>query len=806
MEYYTEHDVTAALDSLRLTFVERGGRFRAQCPAHRGEDHNASLWLGADGNLAGVCYSHGCSLEDIRDALAMPYQHPEANVAAVYQRPAGEHGKARVAVVYRTDSVTVRGKSKKRVWWRKGDSAKGARVLLFGADADPDYPDPVVLVEGEKAARTLAGHVQGHRLIAACWAGGVGSVRAADFSPLRGREVVLWPDNDDEGRAAMETAAQILPRYGVAGLRLVDVGGMERKGDAADVSRDIALALINDAAPYKVRLPKADALTDALAKFDPNGLYPIHMASEVGNVIRMVRLDPTVVAMPHIASGRYTGYLENGFGIWNADEAEWERRLLVANKEWMEGWPYNPTKDSHRVILNWTRNSQSIHAASSALQNIGAAHLMAVQCGDEVFHQNILRGFDFDEFDPPGRYIGSPKGVIDLDDPRGVLPREEGRKQLIMSMLPDEYDPDARHTAVDDLFAHIEAQERTWILQAIGFALRGWPSRRAYLLIGETGGGKSTLLECVSIALGADYAERGSDDLLKAPPQSGRGLAPELLPMMNCRIVYLSEAPRGREAVTLHRLLGLAGGDRIAARDLYESGLTTGLTTATLFMACNPDVKGGNELPAWLDVTRDEVRERVRILRYPAIPAERRRVGFADTFRTEKRARQALAALIIRNSVKEPPANIPSVTRETEHARQALTGEVDTFLDAMLMEGKRLKVAIPPLFQQACEAAGERDEPWGLTRTKFAAYIRQRYNLPPAKPEYIGGKMQRSLRGVGLRDEPRTSEMEVESPDGAVTCYAADCGAPVMIDADGLISEHLTPDGSKCANSGAKWG
>jgi hypothetical protein len=65
-------------------------------------------------------------------------------------------------------------------------------------------PDPLVVVEGEKAAdavRELLGHP------AVTWCGGANGVEHADWAPLAGRSLLLWPDADAEGEAAMQAAA-----------------------------------------------------------------------------------------------------------------------------------------------------------------------------------------------------------------------------------------------------------------------------------------------------------------------------------------------------------------------------------------------------------------------------------------------------------------------------------------------------------------------------------------------------------------------------------------------------------------------
>jgi putative DNA primase/helicase len=84
----------------------------------------------------------------------------------------------------------------------------GIRPLLT-AEPLTQRPDaPVLVVEGEKtweAARRLFPSA-----IACTWSGGCKAITKTDWSPLQGRKVVLWPDNDPPGQSAMDELAQRL--------------------------------------------------------------------------------------------------------------------------------------------------------------------------------------------------------------------------------------------------------------------------------------------------------------------------------------------------------------------------------------------------------------------------------------------------------------------------------------------------------------------------------------------------------------------------------------------------------------------
>ncbi|MPZ47190.1 MAG: AAA family ATPase [Betaproteobacteria bacterium] len=83
---------------------------------------------------------------------------------------------------------------------------------LYGLDRLARMPDaPVLVCEGEKCAD--AAHVAlGAQYICMAWAGGAAAVRRSDWSPLRGRRVLVWPDRDDAGRRAAEDIRRVLPQ------------------------------------------------------------------------------------------------------------------------------------------------------------------------------------------------------------------------------------------------------------------------------------------------------------------------------------------------------------------------------------------------------------------------------------------------------------------------------------------------------------------------------------------------------------------------------------------------------------------
>ncbi|MDN5924343.1 MAG: CHC2 zinc finger domain-containing protein [Xanthomonadales bacterium] len=102
---------------------------------------------------------------------------------------------------------------------------------------------PVLVVEGEKCRAAGAAALPQYAVVT--WPGGGKGLRYVDWSPLDGREVVLWPDADVPGRQAMlgyqhydgrwiDGAAQIVHAAGAGSIRYVDTASMPKGWDIAD--------------------------------------------------------------------------------------------------------------------------------------------------------------------------------------------------------------------------------------------------------------------------------------------------------------------------------------------------------------------------------------------------------------------------------------------------------------------------------------------------------------------------------------------------------------------------------------------
>ena len=98
-------------------------------------------------------------------------------------------------------------------------------IRALGAD------DPVAVVEGEKCADDVVSV----GMEATTSSGGASAAHKTDWTPLAGRDVAIFPDNDFDGRKYAHTVAGILQALDPpARVRIVELPGLDAKGDVAD--------------------------------------------------------------------------------------------------------------------------------------------------------------------------------------------------------------------------------------------------------------------------------------------------------------------------------------------------------------------------------------------------------------------------------------------------------------------------------------------------------------------------------------------------------------------------------------------
>ena len=99
---------------------------------------------------------------------------------------------------------------------------------LYGLDELAQNPSQhILLLEGEKAADAAKELFPSHVCMA--WPMGANGISKVDFSPLIGRTILLWPDNDQAGIKAMQEVQKKLKAVGVEKTRTLDISVFKLK-------------------------------------------------------------------------------------------------------------------------------------------------------------------------------------------------------------------------------------------------------------------------------------------------------------------------------------------------------------------------------------------------------------------------------------------------------------------------------------------------------------------------------------------------------------------------------------------------
>jgi hypothetical protein len=233
-----------------------------------------------DGCLAKLAHHH---IETARYTYTDAHGNSLFHVVRLEPKDTSKTGKMTLPLSYGLDTAS----SAPTPTWalKKYQSPDSSPLPLYNLKELMDHSTkPVLIVEGEKTAE--AAKVIFPELVVTTWHGGAGNVKAADLSHLKGREIVLWPDNDVIGHKAMETMALRCKEIGAKSIQMV---GLSFGKDAP-------------------KLPEKWDLADSL----PKGLTP--------DMLRQKLADLSVTLLPAQMVNDYTktinGMKQNGYELY----------------------------------------------------------------------------------------------------------------------------------------------------------------------------------------------------------------------------------------------------------------------------------------------------------------------------------------------------------------------------------------------------------------------------------------------------------------------------------------------------------
>lgn len=162
------------------------------------------------------------------------------------------------------------------------------------------YASAVVVVEGEKDVHTL--HEYG--AIGTCSPGGAKNAANADWTPLAGKDVVLWPDFDEAGAQYAATVRAILetltppPSISIIDPALLSLGPKEDVSDFmaqfASESPEVRRGLLHEALSYADPIGPAADLTRQLADIAAGRRRAVHFMHAQASRLTQALLPGTI--------------------------------------------------------------------------------------------------------------------------------------------------------------------------------------------------------------------------------------------------------------------------------------------------------------------------------------------------------------------------------------------------------------------------------------------------------------------------------------------------------------------------------
>jgi hypothetical protein len=343
-------ELLAVLERLQNVKPKRGGGFTARCPVH-GDRQNSLSIDERDNRLLLHCFA-GCENPAIASAIDVAMSDlftdtPPVTRGIIPARPtkiadfeirnrAGEL----VAVHVRRDFAD----GTKRFTWRQPDGTYGLNGVpltsmpLYGIHQLPDDVNTrIVVVEGEKARDAL----QARGVPAVATVTGAGTLPSAErLADLADRHIVVWPDNDDAGRAHMEQMARTLVPI-AATVAIADWTAAPPHGDAADYEGDpwdvidTAGVLDAEAATRPVAMPWVRLPPVAWTPPPPRLVEPyvcdsrsyIFGAGDTGKSVFVAFLIGALAGAVDIPEARVQRELRVGVLDYEDNQDEWADRL-----------------------------------------------------------------------------------------------------------------------------------------------------------------------------------------------------------------------------------------------------------------------------------------------------------------------------------------------------------------------------------------------------------------------------------------------------------------------------------------------
>lgn len=341
--------------------TKKGDEFNSYCPICQptGESKDKRLYYKYEGSKLLVQCKHGCKFEDI-----IKYFPKDNNNQDMQWIKLREH-------IYYTETGAIFGKKvyysingKKNPIWQRYENGEyksglnGQKAGLYNiTELILNQQDDIWIVEGEKDVDTLK--VNG--ILAVSSPNGAGYWKASYNQYFRKRNVIIVPDNDEQGRKHLEKVARNLKKTAKT-VRLLDLTNimpeLKKGGDVSDVfeelpnAKDLLFQLVTETDSEDTRLTDICFVTNddnkILKTFDNFRIMLEHYSLTVkhnsiagiefsGKLPKMTEDNKETVTLTYLYSiSRETGINFSQKEIMDYTIAEADSNSYNPVKEWLD--------------------------------------------------------------------------------------------------------------------------------------------------------------------------------------------------------------------------------------------------------------------------------------------------------------------------------------------------------------------------------------------------------------------------------------------------------------------------------------
>ena len=526
--------------------------------------------------------------------------------------------------------------------------------------------DAVLLVEGEKCAQAL---IESGIVATTAMHGAHAPIEKTDWSPLAGKQVLIWPDRDKAGwNYAMAAADAALMAGAVSCAVLMPPEDKPEGWDAAD-----ALAEGFDVSSFLVTGPR---ITVQPTTHDDSGVHDENAVWATDDALALS------FTRRYADDWRYCAPWGKWM-VWTGNRWQPDDTLLVTHLMRHICREAAVKADSHRLAAKLASSS-----------TVGGVERLA--------RSDRQHASTSDEWDRDPWLANTPGGVIDLR--MGQLrPHDRADRMTKMTTATPKGSCPRWLAFLSDVTGN-DRQLIEYLQRMVGYCLTGATSAHAlFFLYGTGANGKSVFTNVISTIFG-DYASSAPMDTFVET--RGDRHPTDLAGLRGARFVMAIETEQGRHW-NESKVKAITGGDKISARFMRQD-----------FFEYLPQFKPvivGNHKPSIRNID-EAMRRRLHLIPFTVtIPPEQRDSQLTGKLLAE---RDGILAWAVegclgwqRESLK-PPKVVVDATDEYFDEEDAVT----EFIEEECQRHAHAQVSVADTFQRWQEWANRRGEYIGTSR------------------------------------------------------------------------------------------